>query len=339
MALNRMNFSNATLGKQLMLLLVLFVLAIAVQGILVYGYSAVTTVDEQQGVNELYSAADSVVNNLDLSDVNAAHLEVARKSKEIGATISPEIKNYFLFMQMGYNILCFLVVGLVYRWLVNSEKKVMPDLNVRNPFLLFVSVFLLLAALPLLGESIHLNDTLGLNALADQLGFDFTKDGLKQTLLTYSVFSPNGSLEHIIMFLGVAIFPAIGEELFFRGGIQKQLHERGFDPHWTIFITALIFALLHMEFMAFFYRFLLGVLLGYVYFWSGSIWTSIVIHFCNNALTYFSLFVISAEEIPEEVSGQGITFAQLLMSLFSTGLLLYVFYQHYRKNQIEDSIK
>jgi hypothetical protein len=116
------------------------------------------------------------------------------------------------------------------------------------------------------------------------------------------------------------------------------LQIKGIEPHLSIFIVALTFALIHMEFTAFFYRFLLGVLLGYVYFWSASIWPSIIIHFCNNALAYFSYIAVSSVDLPEDFASQGITFSQLLMSVFSSGFLLFIFYQTYRRNQLEDSI-
>lgn len=76
---------------------------------------------------------------------------------------------------------------------------------------------------------------------------------------------------------------AIGEELLFRGIGQKLLTEWIKNIHWGIWISATIFSAIHLQFYGFFPRMLLGVLLGYMFYWSGNLWVPIVAHFFNNA--------------------------------------------------------
>jgi len=85
-------------------------------------------------------------------------------------------------------------------------------------------------------------------------------------------------------FLMMAILPAIGEELIFRGIIQKQLNRWVSNPHLAIFLTAVFFSAFHMQFLGFLSRLLLGMLFGYLFYYSKNIWVPILAHFVNNSL-------------------------------------------------------
>lgn len=88
----------------------------------------------------------------------------------------------------------------------------------------------------------------------------------------------------------VALIPALGEELLFRGNVQTILSQR-FGTHVGIWITAFIFSFIHFQFFGFFPRLFLGALLGYVFYFTGSLWYAIAVHFTNNAgavLAYYA---------------------------------------------------
>jgi membrane protease YdiL (CAAX protease family) len=80
-----------------------------------------------------------------------------------------------------------------------------------------------------------------------------------------------------------AILPAIGEELIFRGIFQRIFYSLFKSGHLAILITAFIFSTLHFQFFGFVPRFILGVVFGYLFFWSGKLWLPVISHFVNNA--------------------------------------------------------
>lgn len=84
--------------------------------------------------------------------------------------------------------------------------------------------------------------------------------------------------------LCVALIPALCEELFFRAGIQNLMQRWFKSPHAAVWVTAAVFSLAHGELFAFLPRFLLGVLLGYLYVGGKSLVVNIVAHFVNNAM-------------------------------------------------------
>lgn len=84
------------------------------------------------------------------------------------------------------------------------------------------------------------------------------------------------------MFL-IALIPAMGEELFFRGAVQGVLH-RKFNAKIAIWITAIVFSAIHLQFYGFIPRMLLGAFFGYLLFWSENMWLPILAHFTNNVI-------------------------------------------------------
>ncbi len=88
-----------------------------------------------------------------------------------------------------------------------------------------------------------------------------------------------GFLFNLVM---IALLPAIGEEFLFRGLLQRLLKEWLKNIHLAIFISAFLFSAMHMQFYGFLPRMMLGVLFGYLFYWSGSLWVPVWGHFINN---------------------------------------------------------
>ncbi len=84
--------------------------------------------------------------------------------------------------------------------------------------------------------------------------------------------------------LAVGVITGIGEEMFFRGGLQGTMIGFRFPPHLAIWLTAVIFSLMHFQMFGFVPRILLGAWFGYLYWWSGSLWLSATAHALNNTM-------------------------------------------------------
>ena len=119
-----------------------------------------------------------------------------------------------------------------------------------------------------------------------------------------STKSIGGLLGNLVI---VAVLPALGEELLFRGLLQKLIKRMTGNGHAAIWITAALFSALHLQFFGFLPRLLLGALFGYLLEWTGMLWLPILAHFINNAtgvITYF-------------VTGEGLEPDQTKVSLFN----------------------
>ena len=82
----------------------------------------------------------------------------------------------------------------------------------------------------------------------------------------------------------VALIPAVCEELFFRGALQQILRRWFGNMHVAVIVTAILFSLAHGDLYGLVPRFVLGLILGYLFFLSGSMLVNVCAHFCNNAL-------------------------------------------------------
>lgn len=91
----------------------------------------------------------------------------------------------------------------------------------------------------------------------------------------------------------MAMLPAVGEELMFRGTVQPFLQKWTKSPHWAIWITAFIFSAIHFQISGFIPRMLIGAYLGYLCYWSGSLWLPILAHFMHNSMSILSDFIMS----------------------------------------------
>jgi len=101
--------------------------------------------------------------------------------------------------------------------------------------------------------------------------------------LTEKMLNIHSILSLSFNILLIAIIPAIGEELIFRGVLIKILRDwKGIKL--AIWLTAIIFSAIHLQFYGFIPRMLMGAFFGYLLLWSDSLWLPIVAHFTNNAI-------------------------------------------------------
>ncbi len=89
-----------------------------------------------------------------------------------------------------------------------------------------------------------------------------------------------GLSESTLVFV-VAVFPAINEEIAFRGLVQHWLHV-AVGPRTALVLAAALFAGLHLNVFSLPYLFLAGLLLGWVKQRTGSLYPSMAIHFAHN---------------------------------------------------------
>ena len=117
-------------------------------------------------------------------------------------------------------------------------------------------------------------------------------DRSQQVVETFLSVSGTGRL--MANLLVIALVPAVCEEFLFRGCLQQILVRWVRNPHIAIVLTAVIFSLAHGDVFAFLPRVFLGMVLGYLFYWSGSIVVSICAHFFNNALVVICYYAYGA---------------------------------------------
>lgn len=95
-------------------------------------------------------------------------------------------------------------------------------------------------------------------------------------------------IDLVLGLLLIALLAGLSEELFFRAGLQRLLASTKLGPHGAIWLTAIVFSAFHMQFFGFFPRLALGVLFGYVLYWTGSVWLPVLLHALNNGIVVYT---------------------------------------------------
>lgn len=130
--------------------------------------------------------------------------------------------------------------------------------------------------------------------------------------------------------LVIAVIPAIGEELVFRGVLQRQLHRWSGSAHVAVWVAAIIFSAIHVQFFGFVPRVLLGALFGYLYLWSGNIWVPIVAHFFNNGFTVLMLYLQQTGAIEFNIeSAEPMPIVTVLLSAVLSAAVIYYLYKQF----------
>jgi membrane protease YdiL (CAAX protease family) len=148
---------------------------------------------------------------------------------------------------------------------------------------------------------------------------DAEENAAKITEAFLNVKTTGGLLFNIFM---VAFLPAIGEELLFRGVIQRIFTKMTRNYHWGIWISAILFSALHMQFYGFVPRVLLGAIFGYMLVWGGSMWLPILGHFLNNGIAVIAMFLINNKMISPKFEEYGSTTDSYYMALVSLVLIV-----------------
>lgn len=204
-------------------------------------------------------------------------------------TVVKEASNPAAFLrvsQVCVSLFTFLFPALLFAWMQDGKTLHYNDAD-RKPHYMLVNVALVLSIvlLPLVAvitqwnQAVHLPESMAKLESALRTMEDAAK--AMTNLLTF-----NTSYDVLMLnLLVLALIPALCEEFLFRGTLQSFLHKWSGKPHLAIWITAVVFSAVHLQFFGFIPRLLLGAYLGYLYYWSRSIWLPVLAHFLHNALS------------------------------------------------------
>ena len=134
----------------------------------------------------------------------------------------------------------------------------------------------------------------------------------------------------------IGIIPAIGEELFFRGVLQRIFSGMTRNYHWGIWITAVLFSLVHSKVFTFLPILILGALFGYLLVWTKSIWVPILAHFVNNTTAVLLYYLSNTGKIKEETLDYGAksdVWPFVIISAVLTAGIIWYFYKNAVKEE------
>jgi len=235
--------------------------------------------------------------------------------------IEKQLRNNFNILDTALSCCYFIVFGLF----VELITLVMPSAISSNLFYAIFMSFLIEAVFGIAGlvtastrkvkfiEATNLNKKIDIktillciviavvsiyafNSVSNAFAYALQNLGYKQQVSNFVIPNVQTYLLYVVL---ICISPAIFEELLFRGVTLNGLKKLG--THKAVIISALFFSFMHGGPDQTIHQLILGVIMGYVFVYSGSIWSTIIIHFLNNFIALTSLFIVSLNS-PESVT-------------------------------------
>jgi membrane protease YdiL (CAAX protease family) len=257
-----------------------------------------------------------------------------------GATDSINGQNIDLYkwLQSWSSIGIFILSSIIFIYL--TEKKFVISKSFTRAQLL-LAICSMLFCLPIINFLALWNEGLHLPEFMAQIeNWMRLSEAKSATIMEYFV-AMDSYTDLVINLVVIALIPAIGEEFLFRGVIQRGLIKWKKKPHFGIWISAFLFSALHMQFLGFIPRFLIGGFFGYLFLWSGSIWLPVITHFLNNALAVLVIFTSSSVVASKKIESMGANSGDIpmvIMCCLAVSLLLYLFYNSKKKSPEEKGI-
>ena len=237
--------------------------------------------------------------------------------------------------QIISGVVGFLMPAVVYAMLVQEKPWIYLGFN-KLPIWSLLGIVAMFTIIPFLSLVTDWNDSISfpesMSAIEEQM-----RSLQARSEEVIKLFIGQGSLFSSLMI--VALLAAVSEELLFRSVIQKALIKLFKNAHVAIIVTAFVFSAFHGDFFGFFPRFILGMMLGYMFWMSGSIFPSMLMHFVNNA-TIVMLYYLNTRgfsDIDVEHFGSTDNVAIIILSLITTVAIFITCYRLNNKRHFDRS--
>lgn len=238
------------------------------------------------------------------------------------------------YFQLVQTVCTFLIPPFIIARIYDSHPTHWLNLHIAPTWQsVTVAVLLIMAAAPAINLLTYINQQMILPDWLKSLETWMMEQEENAAELTLQ-FVHADSIWGLLVNIGLmAILPAFAEELSFRAVLQHILstpttrHASRALPHAAIWATAIIFSAIHMQFYGFIPRMLLGAILGYTLYWSGTLWLPIIMHMTNNTIAVISYYVAERKGIDPDslnIFGVGDTLWLGIASLCIVSILIYL---------------
>jgi uncharacterized protein len=237
---------------------------------------------------------------------------------------------YILILQ---DIAIFIIPSLIILRLLKPETaERMPEMQLpelKEVGLVIILAFCLFPVTGFTGEinsAMHLPESLS-GVEQWMIRQEDKADGLLNLLIVSNTFP--AMLLNLLM---IAILPAVGEELIFRGVFQTIFCKLFRSGHLAIWFAALLFSTIHFQFFGFIPRLILGLVFGYLFYWSGTLWLPVISHFVNNAFPVILAYIQGVEKLKAPVDIPLLHQLLILPLPVIAGLIILFYFRNNRKD-------
>ena len=198
------------------------------------------------------------------------------------------------WIQLSQTIALFLVPSSLVAYLVSKSPIKWLKLDTRPELKSALwAIGIMLVALPAINLLAHLNQQMVLPTWLSGVEEWMKSKEAEAEWLTKQFMSATTIGGLLVNLFLMAVLPALSEEITFRGVLQRLLSPKNssLNSHLSIWLTAIIFSAIHMQFYGFIPRMLLVALFGYMFVWTCSLWVPMLMHFVNNGMAVLLYYI------------------------------------------------
>lgn len=235
--------------------------------------------------------------------------------------------NVLRVAQMLASLLGFLLPAWLFSKLKSQNVFSYSNADIRfHPLYLLLIPALIFTFYPIIDVSFYVNKIMPWN--------NWMKDSQKEyKAIVDALLADKSIFVFALNFMTIAVLPAICEEWIFRGTLQKLLSERQ-NIHVAVFMSSVLFSLVHAEFSGFLPRIILGMLLGYLFYYSGSLWLNVFAHLVNNGTQVILMYLNNLEIYKTDLDNPEMPqIWEVIVYTIAFMVLWYVFYRSSQRNK------
>ncbi|MCD4744983.1 MAG: CPBP family intramembrane metalloprotease [Bacteroidales bacterium] len=248
----------------------------------------------------------------------------------------PDTLSLLKYLQIINQLGIFIFPPIIFAFLVNKNIPEYLKLSQKPGVYSSVAVILLMfLAFPLINRMVEINESLKLPEFLAGIEKWMKESEEHANRLTEAFINDKTLAGFIINLLMIAFIPAIGEEFVFRGVLLRLLKEWMKNVHLAILFSAILFSALHLQFYGFFPRMMLGILFGYLFIWTGTLWVPVIAHFIINVTAVITVFMANRGIIDSKFEAFSSTDNKLILalSLIIVVLILFSIYSKTKKKE------
>ncbi len=250
--------------------------------------------------------------------------------------------NFFKYIQIVNQIGMFIVPSVLFALLVKGNiTKYLRINQFPHLFTLMAGLLVIVVSMPFINWLINVNEMMHLPTALSGVEEWMRKSEDSAEVFTKAFLSGTGIGGLLLNLLMIAVIPAIGEEFLFRGVLVKLFKDWFGNIHWAIIVSAFLFSAIHVQFFGFIPRMFLGILLGYMFYFSRNLWVPIAAHFFNNASVVIASFLYNREIIEtdlDKLGSAGEDYLLIAISFILSCILLLSIYKREHKKKEETKI-
>jgi membrane protease YdiL (CAAX protease family) len=246
---------------------------------------------------------------------------------------NPGVLNALKLMQVVISIGAMVIPALYFpKALEQQPADFLKTKKSFSPFFGLMAVLVIFLSVPAVSWLFEINQQLELPASLQDLERKFRAAQQDTEALAKAFIASDTIGGLLVNLVVVALVPAIAEELLFRGALQQFIRFCFNNKHSAIISSALIFSAFHGEVYSFLPRFGLGIVLGYLFTYSGSLWPAVIAHFTNNALSLLAThFHWSESGVVFLQDDYSFPFYIIALSVLLTGGVVFLMFRQQQK--------